>query len=1386
MSDLSNRIANLTPEMRVRLEQRLLQRAAARASETAIPKRPTSEPVPLSYAQQRMWFLNQIQPDSPLYNIAWAARLTGALNLKALQTALDAIIARHEALRTTFADVGGTPSQVVHPAGTHQMSVIDLTDLPGADLEATRRLTAAAKEPFDLHHDTMMKADVVRLSPGESFLLLRWHHIAFDDWSMRILFQELATLYHGFSKGESSSLEELDIQYADFAVWQRAWLKGEILESQLSYWKRRLGGTLTVLELPTDRPRSAVSTHRGTIKSFVLPKPLMDSLLALSRQENCTLFMLLLAAYNVLLQRYTGKDDIIIGSPISGRNQVEIEGLIGFFVNTLALRADLSGQLSFRDLLARVRETCLEAYTHQDLPFERLVEELNPERDLSHSPLFQVMFVLQSQAEIELRLPGVEVTPIELDNGTAKFDLTLFLAEKPEGLKGLIEYDTDLFDAATIERMIGHLHALLEGIVADPDQQIGKLPLLTQSEQKQILIEWNNTTTDYPKDVCIHQLFEKQVELSPDAIAVTCGDKSLSYRELNDQANQLAHHLGKHGVGPDVLVGICMERSIMMVVGILGILKAGGAYLPLDPDYPVDRLRFMIEDAAAPVVITQVSLAKTLPNISNLCLDRDWATVAKESTSNPESKVTAESLAYVNYTSGSTGTPKAVEIPHRGVTRLLFGVRYAEFGPHRTFLQLSTVSFDASTFELWGALLHGGRCVLYPGRYPTADALGRVINEHRVDTLWLTGSLFNAIVDERPEILRNIKQLLIGGEALSVPHVKRALELLPATAIVNGYGPTEGTTFTCCYPIPRSLGDAQAAIPIGLPIGNTEVYILDGNQQPVPVGVPGELYIGGAGLARGYLHRPDLTREKFVPHPFSTRAGARLYRTGDMVRWHADGNLEFLGRTDDQVKIRGYRIEPGEIESVLAKHPYLKQAAVVIREDRPGKKRLVAYVVKTNGQEISAAVLRGYLQQLLPDYMVPQVFVFLDGLPLTTTGKVDKGSLPAPNGQKEADAEEHPEPRTPTEHKLARLWSELLHVDQVGIHDNFFDLGGHSLLAIRLFAKIETKFGKRLSPATLFQDGTVERLARLIDQGSSPGSAAPIAVIQEGTSGKPLFFVHAMTGEHFTCRPLIQHLNIDRPIYGLRLPETNGIAKGFPDLQMMARFHVESITSAQPEGPYYLAGYSYGGKVALEIAQQLVATGKQVALLAMIEAGPSPQPAQSLPEQCRRGYYFLRNLPFYVVDDLLQADLKEIFLGFRRKGARIKKRIIHLLKTGHYPTGKIDLEDICESHDYPELIWQVQEVNYRAWVEYEALPYPGRVTLFRSRSSPLFHSFEPDLGWTRLAKGGLEIKNIPGNHVSIMREPHVRQLADCFRASLVEAERSYSIRSSDSQAWGAN
>ncbi|MGA2224692.1 MAG: amino acid adenylation domain-containing protein, partial [Syntrophobacteraceae bacterium] len=1033
-------------------------------------------------AQQRLWFLNQLEPDSHAYNLSGGVKLKGRLRVDILNRSLSEIIFRHETLRTTFHEKDGKPIQVISPPSGLDLPVIDLHLQSGADRQAEidQIVRKQAQDPFDLSKGPLLRSVLLRLDQEEHILLLTMHHIITDGWSLGVLVQEMATFYEAFSQGTIPPLPPLPIQYADFAEWQREWFQGEVLESQVSYWKEQLGGDLPILALPTDRPRPAMPTYQGKIKSLVLSKTLHEALVALSQREGVTLFMTLLAAFQALLHRYTGQDDIIVGSPIANRNRLETEGLIGFFANTLVLRTDLSGNPTFRKLLVRVREMALGAYAHQDLPFERLVEELHVARDLSYNPLFQVMLVFQNASLEPLQLSGLTLTPLATETGSAKFDLTLELIEGPRGLAGSIEYNTDLFDSDTIERMAGHFQILLQGIIANPDSRLSELQLLTEAERHQLL-EWNATQTDYPRDKCIQELFEEQVERIPDAVALVFKDQRLTYRELNRRANQLARHLRNLGVGPEVLVGICMERSLEMVVGLLGILKAGGAYVPLDSAYPRERLAFMVEDTRIAVLLTQ---RRTMPAIQDfalkmLCLDTDSAAIAGEDGENVPVCSAADNLAYVMYTSGSTGTPKGVEVLHRGVVRLVINTNFARLDGKGTFLQLAPISFDASTFELWAALLNGATCILYSADAPSTDKLAAHIRGHSVSTLWLTSSLFNAIIDEDPQSLRGVSQVLIGGEQLSAPHVICAQENLPETQIINGYGPTENTTFTCCYSIPQGLSRDTTMIPIGRPIANTEVYILDKHRQLVPINVHGELFAGGDGLARGYLNRPELTEEKFIPHPLSDKPGARIYKTGDLARYRPDGSIECLGRIDHQVKLRGFRIELGEIEARVKDIEAVSNCVVALREDRPGDRRLVAYYVARDGDAISVPDVRGYLQSKLPEYMVPQHFVKLEAIPLTPNGKVDKKVLPKPVLE-ELSQEKFVAPRTEIESAVASVWQQVLKVDRVSVNSNFFELGGNSLLMVQVLNRIRGFSDKDIPIMALFQHPTIASLANYL------------------------------------------------------------------------------------------------------------------------------------------------------------------------------------------------------------------------------------------------------------------------------------------------------------------
>jgi amino acid adenylation domain-containing protein len=1084
--------AALTPELSAELKDRkqdilAFLRETNGAAYSAVPSpQPASRngELPLSFAQQRLWFFDQFKPNSALYNIVAPVRASGCLNVEALQKAFNAMVSRHEVLRTTFAAIDGVPTQVIAAPRPAEFKVIDLTHILAARREeqAYRLLKEESSRPFNLSADLMMRVVLLKLEQEEHILLLVTHHIASDGWSYGVLFRELEALYETFSNGKLLSLPELPIQYGDFAIWQRQWLQGEVLDSQLRYWKKQLADIPAVLELPTDRPRPPVQSYRGARQALLFPKTVIETLEELSRREGVTLFMALLAAFKVLLHCYTGQDDIVVGSPTAGRNRVEIERLIGFFVNNLVLRTDLSGNPSFRELLGRVRQTALEAYAHQDLPFEKLVEELQPKRALEHHPLFQVMFAFLNVPISEAKLPGLTVTPVVLDSGMARFDLVLWMGEDAEGLTGsmesnTVEYNTDLFDAATIARMIGHFQTLLEGIVADPNRRISDFPILTADERHQLLVKWNETQRDYPKDKCFHELFEAQVERTPDAVAVVFDDRQLTYRELNVRANQLAHHLRKLEIGPDTLVGIFLERSLEMVVALLGVLKAGGAYVPLDPTYPSDRLAFMMEDARLSVLLTQPELMENLPphNARLVCLTEEWTELARESGKNLVGSATATNLAYVIYTSGSTGKPKGVQIEHAALINFLESMRQRPgITSQDTLLAVTTLSFDIAGLELYLPLTVGARVVIVR-REVTANGpeLSERLSSSGATIMQATPATWRLLLESGWKGNRQLK-ILCGGEALSRELANQLLDR--GASLWNMYGPTESTIWSTVYPVDWS----HKAVPVGRPIGNTRIYILDRYLHPVPIGVPGELCIGGAGVARGYINRPELTDEKFIPDAFSEEAGARIYKTGDLARYLPDGNIELLGRIDYQVKVRGYRIELGEIEAVLKEHPTVRDCVVLAREDVPEEKRLVGYVVCSASPSPTTSELRSFLQQKLPDYMIPGAFVFLETLPLTPNRKVDRRALPAPDAARPWLEAFFVAPQSGIEKILAGIWVGVLGLERVGIYDNFFDLGGHSLLLAKVHSQLQAALRRVVPMIELFRYPTISTLAKYL------------------------------------------------------------------------------------------------------------------------------------------------------------------------------------------------------------------------------------------------------------------------------------------------------------------
>lgn len=1087
MSDVIKGIANLSPQKRELLLQRLRQKRDNVSPQKIKPQPRHSSTFPLSFAQARLWFLEQLEPGNPFYNQSAAVHLLGRLNLAALEQSFNEILRRHEVLRTTFTVVEGQPVQVIAPTLPLTLPVVDLQKLPEAERkgEVLRRATEEGQQSFNLSKTPLLRCTLLRLDETEYVLLFTMHHIISDAWSKGVLLRELAILYEAFSIGKPSPLPELPIQYADFAVWQQQWLQGEVLETQLTYWRQQLEGSPPLLELPTDRTRPPVQTFRGATQSFILPKALTEALKELSKQEDVTLFMTLLAAFKTLLYRYTGQNDILVGSPIANRNRSEIEGLIGFFVNTLVMRTNLGGRPSFREILSRVRNVALAAYAHQDLPFERLVNELQLERDLSHTPLFQVMFEFGNTPISALALPGLTLSLLETKSSTAKFDLSLSMRETEQGLIGSLEYNTDLFDAGTIARMLGHFQTLVASILANPDQRLENLQLLTDAEKQQLLVEWNDTGADYPQNQCIHQLFEAQVEQTPDAVAVVFEDQQLTYRELNAKANQLAHHLQKLGVKPEVLVGLCVERSLEMVVGVLGILKAGGAYVPLDPGYPQERLVFMLENANVPVLLTTETLVSRLPDYQAqvVYLDDDWQEISQESDRNPISKVTTQDLAYLIYTSGSTGKPKGVQILHSALVNFLSAMRLSPgLTQADTFLSVTPLSFDIAALELYLPLIVGARVVVV-SREVAADGtrLLERLASSGATIMQATPATWRMLLAAGWQGSESLK-ILCGAETLNR---ELAIQLRErGTELWNLYGPTETTIWSTAYKVDSQKSDFRAGevISIGRPIANTQLYVLDQDQQPVPVGIIGELHIGGLGLARGYLNRPELTSETFISNPFNDVSTSRLYKTGDLVRYRPDGTLEYISRMDYQVKIRGFRIELGEIEALLNQHPGVRETVVLAQEKVQGDKRLIAYIVTDQKLAPSINDLRRFLKQKLPDYMVPSVFVPLEALPLTPNGKVDRNALPVPDYVCPDIDVAYVMPRNEVEQTIAKIWQDILGVKQVGIHDNFFELGGHSLLATQVISQMRKIFQVELPLRHLFEAPTVADQAFTIQQ----------------------------------------------------------------------------------------------------------------------------------------------------------------------------------------------------------------------------------------------------------------------------------------------------------------
>ncbi|MEP6743438.1 MAG: amino acid adenylation domain-containing protein [bacterium] len=1329
------------------------------ASTNLLVPRTDLRPAPLSFAQERLWFLDQINASDASSNISRGVRINGDLKKELLQRSLQEIVNRHELLRTTFAQnqlyagSDGQPVQLVAENRNVDISLIDLSGEPPdqREIKAQESARAEAQRLFDLTLGPLLRATLLKLGEHEHVLVLSLHRIVCDDWSADILIEELWASYNSFARGESWPAAPLQIQYADYAAWQRQLLDGENLKPSLDYWRANLKDAPAVIELPTDRSKPPVQTWHGASVQLVLEKELVERLRAIGAGENATLAAVLLASLNVLMTRHTRQQDLVVGAAISNRDTVAVKQLIGPLSNLLSIRTDLSSNPTFRELLAHVSSATHEAQRHRSLPFEKLIEELQVERSLSHAPVFQVTFKLEDARSYAGDVGDLRIEEFDFDDGITQFDLTVDIRDSSDQLDCRFGYNTDLFDRATIERMGGHFKVLLAGIVSNPEQGIADLPLLPESELQQILAEWNYCGREYKTADCIHDLFEAQVERTPNATAVVFGDDRVSYSELNRRANQLAHHLRALGIGPEERVGICLGRSVETVVALLATLKAGGAYVPLDPAYPQDRLAFMLQDSRVPVLITQKSLLAGLPDhrARVIQIDADWQKIAVESEANPSSSAVPENLAYVIYTSGSTGQPKGVAIEHVSTVAFLQWA-LASFSSEdlAAVLASTSICFDLSVFELFAPLCSGGIVVLVENALQLPDLRSEEV------------TLVNTVPSAMAELVRlrgippTVKIINLAGEPLAGSLVQRVYDQESVQEVLNLYGPSEDTTYSTFARLARGV---TAEPPIGRPIANTAVYLLDSRLQPVPVGVGGELYLGGAGLARGYLNRSSLTAEKFVPNPFSQTPGARLYRTGDLARYRRDGNIEFLGRLDHQVKLRGFRIELGEIEIVLGQHPQVEQAVVVAREDQPGDKRLVAYIVPGVTGAPKASEVRKFLQLSLPEYMVPSAFVMLDSLPLTPNNKVDRRALPPPDEARPNLQQAYVAPRDRLEGQLATLWKNVLQLKSIGVRDDFFELGGHSLLAARLFAQIENRLGKHLPLAALFQAPTIEQLANVLRGTETDQTWSSLVAIQPEGSKPPLFCVHAAGANVLIYRPLSRHLGNDQPVFALQAQGLDGQARPLTRVEDMAALYIGEMRAFQPDGPYFLLGASFGGLVVYEMAQQLLAQGQQVALLAMLNTN-CPVSTLAKRMRCHLGHLRQYGVPFYA---------REIWRTLKRRLTRQTAERDNA-DGGKHTALDLEIQKLLEKRpDVDESLVRTVSAIMDAERDYAPAQktYPGKITFFWARDAETDYE-DNRLAWRRVAQGGFEIHEIPGSHTTMREEPNVGVLVEKLRLYL--------------------
>ncbi len=1356
--DSSPRRESLTAAQREQLAQRLRGNQRPRGIVSA----DRSQPVPLSFLQEQLWLHQELHPESIAYNRPLSIRIQGPLNLAALERSLSEIVRRHETLRTVIHFEGDQPFQAVLPIGELSLPLTDLASDAEPFVSANRIIEAEARRSIDIRGEALWRARLLRCATTEHILVATFHHMIFDAWSESILLRELPACYEAFSSGRSPELPELPVHYADYSVWQRAQESTAAFQKGVQFWIETLRN-LPVLPLPTDRPRQEFPGETGDSVSVQLSPMLVDGLKQTGQRDGVTLFMMLLAAWYTLLYRYSGQTDLVVGCPVAGRSRQEFEGLIGVFINTLPLRLRLSGEATFRQLLKDCRQTCLHATQHQDVTLQQIVRQAVAPQGKGGSTGFDVMFIYEHFPETRRAQTGTtfETAAVSLDVALA--DLTLELNESGHGIHGKLVYRTELWDRSSIERLVGHFQKLLEAIVADPETPADRLPLLADAERRQLLVDWNHSHGGFSCEQCVHEHLEVQVERTPDAVAIVFGEESLTYRELNTRANRLAHHLRQSGARPDSVIAVCVERSPEMIVALLAILKSGAAYLPLDTAYPPQRLSQLLTDAEVSLVVTEQSFLDPLPldNFPIVCLDRDEAQWASASSENPAPTAGPDQLAYVIYTSGSTGKPKGVEILHRGAMNFLQAMQaYPGLTTGVSILAITTITFDISVLEIFLPLIGGG-CVELVSREVAVDGfrLRKAIENSPVTVVQATPTTWRMLLEAGWQGSSSLT-LITGGESLTNDLAHSLLSR--AGRVWNMYGPTETTVWATV----QQIDSRSDRMTVGRPVANMQAYILDRHLQPTPIGIPGELFIGGEGVARGYRGRIDLTAERFLPDPFRNQPSARLYKTGDLARFLSDGTIEHLGRLDQQIKMRGHRIEPGEIESLLCEHKEVAAAAVVLWGARIEEHQLAAYVM-ADPSRVTGQELRDDLKGRLPAHMVPATITFLEQFPLTSSGKIDRKALPAPaRGILVPEGPPSAAPQSPLESSLTAIWSDVLGAAHVGRDDNFFELGGHSLLALRVAARMSAAMNQTVPVALFFQYPTVAAMAAAL---TGSRSAAADGVIVElkpgGTDQAPLFLFPPLGAEMLTYRILVQQLPTDRAVFALDWHAgRNG--REFNSLDEIARYCAEQIRKFRPTGPYILAGYSFGGRLAFETACRLIDASENVALVAIIDAGPGIVQGFSRSERLLGAVRFLVNLPRWICYDFLADSAANLAGRLRRKVKQIFRRLIDQWSPEGKPVRQKQIEDLFDAHQFPPWFQQRQQADLLAATRHQPVPYPLKVTLFRARVRPLLHGHLTDLAWRRVASLGVEVHHIPGHHGTILRPPFVIDLASKLAAAM--------------------